>query len=135
MSLFTVKGVILHGRPFLCFHDAAVFTLQDATATCRPTRPSQRRRLHHLPARCRVTRPLGGGDDAFDTFFSETFSRTRPLIHSPTRHSSTHPSTTRPVSHSPTYFTSSLSSSVEQENAILRARVGQLEAEAAKVRV
>ncbi len=28
--------------------------------------------FQHLPARCRPTRPLGGGDDAFDTFFSET---------------------------------------------------------------
>ena len=50
--------------------------------------------------------------------------------------SSSHSASSLPSSAtSPPSSSSSLPSSVEQENAILRARVGQLEAEAAKVRV
>jgi hypothetical protein len=54
-------------------------TLQYSRALQDALRPHAVRQDHrpgdafqHLPARCRPTRPLGGGDDAFDTFFSET---------------------------------------------------------------
>lgn len=95
-------------------------------ATATPSPPSgqmpcdkatrrRRRRLRHL-----LLRDLLAHSTAY------------PLAHSPLVHSPVDHSPCQPLTH---LLHVSLSSSVEQENAILRARVGQLEAEAAKVRV